>query len=238
MVSGLEPRHDRRRFTLIELLVVIAIIAILAAMLLPALAQAREKARSTSCISNLKQLGLATIMYADENNETLMICRDADNLFNPQPYNGAVVTWSWSQWVWKYVNDAGPFRCPSDSTARPNNPTTGVARMVVWSYARNYGYFNATKATVMNSWTWSSFKEPSATIMLGEPKNCGRVGPRFVSWPGNGSASIDAAMLAANADVAPAPRHNGGMNWTFHDGHCERTVFGATQARLFSMEVD
>jgi prepilin-type processing-associated H-X9-DG protein len=74
--------------------------------------------------------------------------------------------------------------------------------------------------------------------MLGEPKNCGRVGPRNAPWPGNGSASIDAAQAVIDASVAPDPRHNLGMNWTFHDGHCERTVFGATQARLFSMEED
>src|SRR5437868_10791389 len=63
-------RH-RNAFTLIELLVVIAIIAILAAILFPVFAQARERARAISCISNLKQMGLATMMYAQDYDETL-----------------------------------------------------------------------------------------------------------------------------------------------------------------------
>jgi prepilin-type N-terminal cleavage/methylation domain-containing protein/prepilin-type processing-associated H-X9-DG protein len=96
--------RKRSGFTLIELLVVIAIIAILAAILFPVFAQAREKARATSCLSNAKQLGLGVLMYAQDNDETYpMGCDD---------------TWwqgGWSMTTQPYIKNIGILRCPSDT---------------------------------------------------------------------------------------------------------------------------
>ncbi len=102
----LETRQPqkRRAFTLIELLVVIAIIAILAAILFPVFAQAREKARQASCLSNLKQIGIALTMYQS----------DYDSMYPPSqlPPSGANIV-SWPTMVQPYIKNDKVFICPS-----------------------------------------------------------------------------------------------------------------------------
>jgi prepilin-type N-terminal cleavage/methylation domain-containing protein len=129
------PRPIRRSgFTLIELLVVIAIIAILAAILFPVFAQAREKARQTSCLSNLKQLGTSMMMYAS----------DHDGLFPPavgrQPSEVNPYEFSWLRRLEPYTKNLGVFICPSSryhSTEWRANPDV----------LRSYGYPPTARST-------------------------------------------------------------------------------------------
>ncbi len=109
--------HPGAGFTLIELLVVIAIIAILAAILFPVFAQAREKARQTSCISNLKQIGTAFVSYSQDYDEMW-----PRTLWGASP-SGAVC--SWPTIIQPYVKSVDIFRCPS-YTAEPLGVTPGT----------------------------------------------------------------------------------------------------------------
>lgn len=119
---------QRKGFTLIELLVVIAIIAILAAILFPVFAKAREKARQTSCLSNVKQIAIAFLQY----------CQDYDERGPDHQYNGADTNGNgygnerWDQVLNPYINNAQVLRCPSapDNTygyaySRVNRPKLG-----------------------------------------------------------------------------------------------------------------
>ncbi len=135
------PPPKQRGFTLIELLVVIAIIAILAAILFPVFAQAREKARATSCISNMRQIGLAVRQYVDDNDSTWPIFQ----AYNTIDYNGvSAPPWTANHLgveteVVPYIKSHEIFHCPDDSGSPvlDTTPTIPVANRS--SYYAAYG---------------------------------------------------------------------------------------------------
>lgn len=111
-------RCSRRGFTLIELLVVIAIIAILAAILFPVFAQAREKARQASCLSNMKQITLATLMYTQDNDEVYHKLINVGLYWVQTPEAPRARYWGATASLAPYIKSVGIWKCPSDSVGR------------------------------------------------------------------------------------------------------------------------
>lgn len=151
-----------RAFTLIELLVVIAIIAILAAILFPVFASAREKARQAACLSNLKQIGLAMAQYQQDNDEVV-----------PCGFN----SWGWgSGWagqIYPYVKSDGAYVCPDDTNQAD-----------VFSYAINSNLVGYTGVPEPLPIQISQMTSPSMTVELFEVINCGFTAatPKPAGW--------------------------------------------------------
>jgi prepilin-type N-terminal cleavage/methylation domain-containing protein/prepilin-type processing-associated H-X9-DG protein len=176
------PAKTRSAFTLIELLVVIAIIAILAAILFPVFAQAREKARQAACLSNEKQLGLGFLQYVQDNDEAFP-CVNA-------VYPGAAAQYArgWGNLLYPYVKSTGVYGCPDDADNTPNKV----------SYIMNYAIWNGTNgpsALGANGLPIGQFSTPASTVLLYEGKTSKTPTPA----PGDPSLPITGGTAATNA---------------------------------------
>jgi prepilin-type N-terminal cleavage/methylation domain-containing protein/prepilin-type processing-associated H-X9-DG protein len=232
--------RGRRAFTLIELLVVIAIIAILAAILFPVFAQAREKARTSACLSNMRQIGTATMMYAQDHDEFL-------------PY-GYAYTWPgqkelywWQDLDRPYVKNEAVYTCPS---AKPHVLWTdrrppGLPRPLVKDYVCNaqggaYStsghpeWVNNTNGPFINNWnnpsrSLAAIEDTAGTIAICDARTDVSA---FEIW------RLEQVDAWYNAGFGPAfvsnspdknhpeqghigKRHNGGFNAVFCDGHAK-----------------
>ncbi len=185
----------RRGFTLIELLVVIAIIAILAAILFPVFARAREKAKQTSCLSNMKQIALGQLMYAqDYDDETVRW----NGYWDSGEYNPPQFAY-WYEYIMPYVKNDQIFICPS-ATDRALDPGYAPANTYLCNYA------------VSNGWPMqnlSEFMTPAATVMMCETQSNNYYRYRLAP---NSDYAIDSAARH---------RHNDGLNIALADGHAK-----------------
>ncbi len=212
----------RRGFTLIELLVVIAIIAILAAILFPVFAKAREKARQSSCLSNLKQIGTGMMMYV----------QDYDELY-PQHtavFAAAQMPGSWPNRVMPYVKNTQLFKCPSDGRT-PNSDFAGC-RAILESYCWN-AFFgrDAGCGPVWYTLSLGDVAAPSQCAMLWDDS-----GDWDIASYGGKYNTIDNADCAKSFDGdVLAGRHNGGDNFMFADGHAKWLKLRATSSGVVTL---
>ncbi|MES2464353.1 MAG: DUF1559 domain-containing protein [Armatimonadota bacterium] len=250
MLKSIKGRRFRQApslkgFTLIELLVVIAIIAILAAILFPVFAQAREKARQTSCLSNSKQIGTSIIMYVQDYDETMPLALTYAN-------------WgAWGDRLQPYQKNWDMMFCPSGGERLPASWDLGPGYRFGgnWQYWTQYGinasYMNRAEGDCTNIQQngngfgpptgMAEIKSPAATVLLAESGNarsaeydnigaCIVYGPAgytapdvctYGDWGKNGADNwFGIGGTSGQGDYGNVRfRHNNGANVTFADGH-------------------
>ena len=181
------PR-TRHAFTLIELLVVIAIIAILAAILFPVFQKVRENARRTACLSNSKQLGLATIQYEQDADEKTPNGADSQGLGT-----------GWAGQIYLYIKSVGVFKCPDDPTSLPGT-------VVSYGFNRNCAIYTGNNSGGADGTSLAAFNAPAKSVLLFEIVNSGY----YDITTGYGPAAPGAANADDQGRYATPQQYSGG----------------------------
>ncbi len=245
----MKTRPKQGAFTLIELLVVIAIIAILAAILFPVFAKAREKARQTTCLSNMKQLGLGFLQYQQDNDELYPIGAKATT------NNGPFSTGSgWAGMIYPYVKSTGVYTCPDDTNTAGKGTFNGqTVALTPVSYGFNFwlGGFpvinigHPSLIILMAEVTGSAYgTQPAAQVNVTDPLEGGST-THSATFEGNNVGTVNMSGDFECCGAQPyrevlgplydnqaldaqhlEGRHSGAANYAFVDGHAKWVIGG------------
>ena len=200
--------HAERGFTLIELLVVIAIIAILAALLLPALAAAKQKAWASSCVSNLRQIGLGLGMFADENQDCYP---QSGGAIRWNPADSSSPTNGWMQQAYPYVQNTNVYHCPGNAQLPAKNQSP-------------FNYFNGVRAAFVAAGDRQAAVSarqilfPAAYVLSGDTIDAGQYFlPDDCDKDDYSQNCVGGAVNGT--PVVEWQAHNKGQNILFADGH-------------------
>ena len=231
-------RHDRRAFTLIELLVVIAVIAILAALLFPVFSKARASARTTVCLSNMKQIGTALAMYIQDYDGIYPMSRfpDATHAMSGCTSSGFPpdddlegTSVNWKRVLLTYSKNRMVYACPDNShlwdvggyNNTPGDETNGYYPKAEWipnSYVLNGSFFHEA---VPPCWYGEPLVRPRNEVEISAPTSLIVVEESRYSYPDLGGWFLP-KRGPEGGDTGPYQSHNGGCNWLFADWHCKK----------------